>query len=611
MKKLLWPIAGIGFLTILFLASLQMPSVTRYIIGPGATAAPVTAIIIPDGPQLYANICSSCHGATPPVAWRTNRTAAQLTESINHGGSMPAYSGILTSAQISAIVQYIQGVPAPVLTAPAIPDGPRLYAVLCSSCHSVTPPVAWRTNRTAAQLTDSINNGVTMPSFNGILTSAQVSAIVQYVQSIPVPAQAAAPNGSQLYATVCSFCHGPQPPAVWRTGRTAAQLTGSIMNGGSVTGGSMPGYSDVLTPAQVSAIVQFVQSGTVTPNIATPPATQTPAATPSTASGAQLYASNCAGCHATPPPALWQSGRTASQLAGAINNGLPGMPAYSGLITPAQVSAIVQYIQGGVVQPATPTPIPVVTPTATPVIAGGAQLYATNCSGCHPVPPPGLWRTGRTLSQLANAINNGVSGMPAYSGVLTPSQVTSIVQYIQNAAPPAPTITPTPTPLNVNGSQLYSSYCSGCHGSPSSSWRTSSTASQLTGAINNGVSGMPGYSGTLTSLQVSAIVQYIQGVDATSTASQSSNPTPPAATSSSTGASLYAANCSRCHGSPSSSWRNDSVSELTGVIRNGEDDMPGFSGRLSSDQISAIVQYIRGSATGTTPTPDRRDDDDD
>jgi mono/diheme cytochrome c family protein len=70
----------------------------------------------PDGKQIFASNCASCHtlkaaGATGTVG--PNLDAAKPTEAkvetqvTNGGGVMPAFKGQLTTAQIKAVAQFV------------------------------------------------------------------------------------------------------------------------------------------------------------------------------------------------------------------------------------------------------------------------------------------------------------------------------------------------------------------------------------------------------------------------------------------------------------------------------------------------------------------------
>jgi mono/diheme cytochrome c family protein len=74
---------------------------------------------------------------------------------------------------------------------------------------------------------------------------------------------------------------------------------------------------------------------------------------------------------------------------------------------------------------------------------------------------------------------------------------------------------------------------------------------------------------------------------------------------------LYVRNCARCHGADGKGdtpkGRELAVTDLTGskvqrmsrakiatIIRNGEDEMPGFGKTLSRAEINALANYVRG-----------------
>ena len=84
------------------------------------------------------------------------------------------------------------------------------------------------------------------------------------------------PDGAAIYRVRCAFCHGdggrgdgpagrrlqPQPanftaPAFW-TVHTAEQVGQTILRG--VPGTSMPGYEGTLTSAQLTSLVQYLET---------------------------------------------------------------------------------------------------------------------------------------------------------------------------------------------------------------------------------------------------------------------------------------------------------------------------------------------------------------
>ncbi len=77
-----------------------------------------------------------------------------------------------------------------------------------------------------------------------------------------------------------------------------------------------------------------------------------------------------------------------------------------------------------------------------------------------------------------------------------------------------------------------------------------------------------------------------------------------------TGADLFKAKCASCHGATgaadtamgksmklkdlgSAEVQNQSDADLTTVIAKGKKPMPGYEGKLTSDQIQEVVKYIR------------------
>ena len=84
----------------------------------------------------------------------------------------------------------------------------------------------------------------------------------------------------------------------------------------------------------------------------------------------------------------------------------------------------------------------------------------------------------------------------------------------------------------------------------------------------------------------------------------------PSATAQSSGQDIYKAKCMMCHGpdglgnTPAGklakivSYKDPSIvnhsdAELTTIIKTGKNKMPSFATKLSDDQISAVVAYIR------------------
>jgi mono/diheme cytochrome c family protein len=75
-------------------------------------------------------------------------------------------------------------------------------------------------------------------------------------------------------------------------------------------------------------------------------------------------------------------------------------------------------------------------------------------------------------------------------------------------------------------------------------------------------------------------------------------------------ASVYRANCARCHGADghantpagretdaddltTSKVKNLSTARMTQIIKNGKGDMPAFGRKLSAAQIAGVIRYVK------------------
>src|ERR1700730_16065800 len=95
--------------------------------------------------------------------------------------------------------------------------------------------------------------------------------------------------------------------------------------------------------------------------------------------------------------------------------------------------------------------------------------------------------------------------------------------------------------------------------------------------------------------------------------------TPAAAEDSVSGAGLYKSKCQTCHGPDgggtavgkslkvadlrSSDVQSKSDAELTQVISDGKENMPGFKGNITDDEIHAVLVYVRTLATKGDSAP--------
>lgn len=282
--------------------------------------------------------------------------------------------------------------------------------------------------------------------------------------------------------------------------------------------------------------------------------------------GAALYAANCSGCHGALATSS-KTGVTLARLQNAVTNDTGGMGFLSSL-TAAEQQAIVTALNPGSPAPGTGTG------TTT---TDGAALYAANCAGCHGVLASST-KTGRSSTQIQNAINGNTGGM-GFLSPLTPTQVSAIATAL---TPPA-----TPPPPVTSGTTLYASYCAGCHGALASTTKPGRTAAQIQTAINSNTGGMGSLS-SLTATQVSAIAAVLPPAPTT--------PPPPVTD----GATLYSTNCASCHGVLASSTKaGRTAAQIQTAINNNTGGM-GYLSTLTATQVSAIAAVLPP-ATSTTP----------
>jgi mono/diheme cytochrome c family protein len=347
------------------------------------TLAAVSAI---DGAALYNSDCSGCHGALATSS-KTGATAAMIqTGILNNSGGMGQLASLGT-AEIEAIAIALGTTPAPALAlapAPTPIDGSAWYAADCSGCHGALAASS-QMGATAVMIQAAIlGNYGSMGQFAS-LTAAQLQAIATALALASTPPPASI-NGSALYATDCSGCHGSLA-ASSKMGATAAMIqTGIVGNYGGM------GQLASLTTAQIQAIAAALAT------------TSTP---PASSDGAALYTNNCNSCHG----ALAGSGiagATASQIQSAISNNSGGMGKFASFTT-AQLQTIATALA------TTSTP---------PASSDGAALYTNNCSSCHSA----LANTsvgGASASEIRSAISNNKGGMGKLSS-LTTAQIQTI-----------------------------------------------------------------------------------------------------------------------------------------------------------------------------------------
>jgi mono/diheme cytochrome c family protein len=234
----------------------QLTAISSKMMG-GLPAAPTTT----DGATLYAQNCSSCHGALASST-KAGRTAAQISGAIANANYPMGSLSSLTSVQVQAIagVLAVQTPPSPP-PPPTTTDGATLYTQNCSSCHGALAS-STKAGRTAAQISAAIANANYPMGSLSSLTSAQVQAIAGVLAGQtppPPPPPPTTTDGATLYTQNCASCHGALASST-KAGRTAAQISAAIAN---------PNYPmgslSSLTSVQVAAIASVLATQTPSP----------------------------------------------------------------------------------------------------------------------------------------------------------------------------------------------------------------------------------------------------------------------------------------------------------------------------------------------------------
>ncbi len=273
--------------------------------------------------------------------------------------------------------------------------------------------------------------------------------------------------------------------------------------------------------------------------------------TPLTSDGPTLYANICASCHG---PLASSTKRGAS--ATLIQTGISTVNNMKSLtyLTLLQIEAIAAALHDSI-------------PAPTPTTLDGTILYNTICASCHG-PLASSTKLGATASLISTGIST-ISQMQSLSN-LSSAQIQAIAGILQST-------TPNPTP-STDGVTLYASYCASCHGPLASSAKIGASASRIQTAIST-VSNMSSLS-SLSGTQVQAISTALMA---------QSMPTD--------GPTLYAINCSSCHGAlANSSAGGASVSEIQSAIR--EKRKMQYLSTLTLAQIQAISGALAGIAGG-------------
>ena len=294
--------------------------------------------------------------------------------------------------------------------------------------------------------------------------------------------------GAVLFSNNCASCHGAQArggtaPAI----RCNRDVSGAVKQGreGSTPATTMRPFP-LMTDANIALIQGFLDR-------------LCPAAA---ATGAELFAGNCASCHGADASGNTGPSIRCSRNAGfAVINGVVGaFPSYMPAlfeITDPEIAKIQSYLRDLCPQDS----------------ATGAEMFATNCAACHGL--SGAGDSGRpdirctVPTRMHNALYYGrgfpVPRMPGFTPVLTATEEARIAGFLA------------PQCANT-GSALFASNCATCHGTTGQGGRNADTvagpairgasSSDVFDAVVDGTGGMPAIP-DLTTPQINAIIGFL------------------------------------------------------------------------------------------------------
>ncbi len=444
-------------------------------------------ILAPRGSEVFADSCSQCHAAEQLI----EADAIELRNALESGSAYPPHvefnlaewSDTLTAAEQGQLLNF--------LTAP---DGQRLWAQQCSSCHGRA--VAF--DGSASELRDVVVEGgghLDMPAFGQTLNEADIQTLARYVLDPSAP-------GGDLFAQNCSACHASAIP----TAASLPDAVDAIARGGAHE--NMPVWGDILTDEQIAALVAYVEQAAEGGDLA---------------SGGELFAQNCSSCHgdlgegginparagdiiAPISTAEYLRTRDDQTLRAIISQGQPnfGMSpfadSFGGPLQDDQVNAIVAFMRAWEANP--PVELPPDVPSVPQPTASGEEVYGELCSQCHgPNGEGGIgtsfadpqWQARNQDSAIIDAINLGheATAMIAWGEILSLGQIDQIVTHIRtldsSAPPPAPGATPT---FEADVLPIFQASCTVCHGTLGGWTGTSYTDAMTSGA--NGPTIVPG-----------------------------------------------------------------------------------------------------------------------
>lgn len=295
----------------------------------------------------------------------------------------------------------------------------------------------------------------------------------------------------------------------------------------------------------------------------------------------------------------------------------------------------------------------------------GRAIFLVNCAVCHqptgqgggPYPPlagnsevnavdsAALIQTvlnGRTGPITVNGKQYG-GNMPSWRGQLSNAEVAAVLTYVRtawhNGAPAVSEdqVAAARAPEALSGPALFAAKCATCH-QPSGQGTeiypplagnpvvTAADPSAMIAVIVNGRTGplsvngktfnsqMPTWKGQLSDADIATVATYVRSAWGNNASPVTEEQVAAAGSpvSVQVGASIFAKNCSACHGAngaggigPALAGNphvniNDPTKMLSTILR-GQNQMPSWRGQLSAGDIAAVATFVRSSWGNSAP----------
>lgn len=418
-------------------------------------------ILSPTGNRLFAATCGTCHEVSELVSSDPIALKDALVQGSDYSPHtdvvVPTWTDLLNQEERAALLNFL-----------VAPDGQRLFATNCASCHGRFVSFSGE----ESDLRNVIAQGgkhLKMPPWRERLTSAELDSLSKYVVD-----PSSVPNATSLFTQYCTECHGQRIP----TADNFADAYDIIATGGAHE--TMPVWGDVLTPEQLDALVQYTLSS---------------ASGEPVELGQELFAENCVSCHGDfgeggPNPtrpddviapistAEYLKTRDDATLRAVISQGQPnfGMSpfgtSFGGPLDDSEIDSIVQYIRSWEADP--PVELPPEVDDST-VSISGAEIFTDVCAQCHDPLSENFvgitlrdpdFRANNTDQDIFDTINLGHEATPmiAWGEILSAEQIQDLVKFIRQL-PVLEVTDPEPTgpSFAVNILPLLESRCFACH----------------------------------------------------------------------------------------------------------------------------------------------------